>query len=161
MRKKSQIGQVFIYLISTLIIMLVLYFGYNAIKNIGKKQQEISFVTFKNRLTDMITYTSSDYGTVRVENFDVPAGFTEVCIVDPSLIVTKDSSKISDNYPIIKDSVADGAMANVFLLPAGSPFYIEKVFIETDSKYICFPVVQGKVKIRIEGMGDRAKLSSP
>ena len=159
MSRKSQIGQVFIYLISTLIIILVLYYGYNAIKNIGKKQQELTYVKFQNSLTDLITYTSSDYGTVRIENFDVPAGFNEVCFVDPSVIAAKNKDAIPPGYPLIEDSVADGVRMNVFVLPGGSPFYIEKLYVE--QQFLCYTAVQGKIKIRVEGLGDRAKIASP
>jgi len=160
MRKKSQIGEIFIYLISTLIIILVLYYGYKAIQNIGKKQQELSFVKFQTGLTDMISYTSSDYGTVRVESFDIPAGFKEVCIVDPYLVKTGNATTISEvDYPLMHDSVADSVQANIFVLPGGNPFYVERVFVENASRFICYPVLRGKITVRIEGLGDRAKIS--
>ena len=158
MNKKSQIGQVFIYLISTLVIVLVLYFGYSAISSIGKKQQELSFIKFQTSLKDMVSYTSSDYGTVRVEDFYVPSSFTEVCFVDPDIITTRDSSAINLSYPIIKDSVESGVLADVFTLPGGAPFYIEKINVTRD--FLCFPVMNGKVRIRIEGKGDSAQISS-
>ncbi len=158
MNKKSQIGQVFIYLISTLVIILVLYFGYNAISGITKKQQELSFVKFQTSLKDMVSYTSSDYGTVRVEDFYVPSTFTEVCFVDPHLITTRDSSPILQSYPVIIDSVESGVLADVFALQAGAPFYIEKINVTGD--FLCVPVTNGKIRIRIEGKGDSAQISS-
>lgn len=159
--KKGQIGQIFIYLISTLIIILVLYYGYGAIKDIGSKQKEISYVKFQNALSEMIAHTSSDYGTVRIEDFMVPAGYTQVCLIDPSLIVTGDVSSIPANqYPIIVDSVKDNVQANIFVLPGGSPFYAPKMFIDTPAKFFCINATQGRIKLRIEGLGDKAKVES-
>ena len=160
MKSKGQIGQIFIYVISALIIILVLYYGYGAIQNIGQKQQELSYVKFQTSMSDMISYTSSDYGTVRMEDFLVPEGYSEVCFVDPYLITTRDASTIPEaEYPLIYDSVEDGVRANIFVIPGGQPFYNEKIFIEDSSKFKCFAVVQGKISLRIEGLGDKAKIS--
>jgi len=157
--KKAQIGEVFIYLISTLIIILVLYYGYNAIKDIGKKQQALTVVKFQNDLSDLITSTASDYGTVRMEDIYTPGGVTGVCFVDPNVIAAKNTAVIPEYQTLIRDSVADGVKSNVFLLPEGNPFYIEKASVNGD--FLCFPVVQGKFRIRVEGMGNRAEISIP
>ncbi|MBW3022548.1 hypothetical protein KY308_00400 [Candidatus Woesearchaeota archaeon] len=168
--KKSQIGQIFIYLISTLIIVLVLYYGYTAIKNIGKKQEQLELVKFQKAIGDTITYTSSDYGTVRIETFTVPVIFREVCFVDyESLIklnVTEDPAGnpiISQaQYPLIYNSVKDRVRQNVFPLPDGTPFFVEKMWVDPDEKgFVCFDVSQGSIKVRIEGFGDKAKISRP
>jgi hypothetical protein len=158
MKKKSQIGQVFIYLVSTLIIILVLYYGYNAIKSIGKKQQELSYVKFQRALTDMVAYTSSDYGTVRVEDFSIPGGFNKVCFVDRDMVKLRNTSAISeDNYPLIYDSVQEGTQANVFVLPGGSPFYIDKMKVA--GGFSCSDISQGKIRVRIEGRGDVSQIT--
>jgi hypothetical protein len=160
MKKKSQIEQVFIYLVSTLIIILVLFFGYGAIKNVTKKQKELSFVQFQKLLTDMVSYTSSDYGTVRIEDFVVPAGYTEVCLVDMSLIMTADTLLInSSKYPIIYDSVSGSIRANVFVIPGGNPFFIEKMAV--NDKFLCAPVVNSKIRLRFEGKGDSTVVRMP
>ncbi len=158
MRNKAQIGQIFIYLIATLIIILVLYYGYGAIRNIGEKQQELSYVKFQTGLSDMIDYTSSDYGTVRIEEFLVPSGYDELCLVDPDLIITGDASSIPENeYPLIYDSVQDRVQANVFVLPGGAPFYIEN--LQLDEGFACADVTRGTITLRIEGLGDEAKVT--
>lgn len=165
MKKKSQIGEVFIYLISTLIIILVLYYGYNAIKGISEKNKELSFVKFQNALRDMVSYTSSDYGTVRIEEFYLPGGYTEVCFADKDFM-SDDLSKISEqDYPLVYDSISQSVSegrtisTNVFVLPGGSPFLIEKM--KVDNKFFCTKVLQGKIKLRIEGKGDSALVMQP
>ncbi|MEM4336446.1 MAG: hypothetical protein QXG86_00380 [Candidatus Woesearchaeota archaeon] len=162
MKKKSQIGQIFIYIISTIIVVLILYYGYAAVKNIGKKQEQLALVKFQRNIGDTIVYTSSDYGTVRVESFSVPVKFTEVCFVDPSLIARGDASPIDSlKYPIIANSVADKVNNNVFPLPDGVPFYIDKLWVSDNGGFLCFPVKQGTIAVRIEGFGDKAKISLP
>ena len=159
--KKSQIGQIFVYLISTLIVILVLYYGYTAIQSIGQKQEQLNLVKFQKSLGDTIVYTSSDFGTVRIENFPVPVKFTEVCFVDRSKIITGDTTGISPaQYPLVYNSVADKVNNNVFPLPDGAPFYIDKTWVP-DSGFKCFEVAQGKIKVRIEGFGDRAEIREP
>ena len=160
MKQKAQIGQIFIYVISALVIILVLYYGYGAIANIGEKQQELNYVNFQTSLQDMVDYTSSDYKTVRIESFILPSGYTNVCFVDPDIVRAGDVDSVPDiqNYPLIYDSVADRTQANVFVMPEGAPFYIEKMQI--DGGFMCVPVVQGKITLRIEGLGDKARVSS-
>ena len=167
MRKKSQIGQVFIYLISTLIIIHVHYYGYNAIKGISQKQKELTFVKFQNALRDMVSYTSSDYGTVRIEEFYLPSGYKEVCFVDVDFNQDNlDEGLISEqDYPLIYDSVYESInesrkiSTNVFVLPDGSPFFIEKMHVYNG--FNCTKVSQGKIKLRIEGKGDSALVMQP
>ena len=157
--KKSQVGQIFVYLISTLVVILVLYYGYIAIKGIGKKQEQLSLVKFQRALEDTIVYTSSDYGTVRIETFNVPVQFTEVCFVDKNKITTANTTGISpETYPLIYNSVADRASSNVFPLPDGAPFYIDKLWVP-DEGFKCFNVTAGNINVRIEGFGDKSKIS--
>ena len=156
--KKSQIGQVFVYLISTFVVILVLYFGYMAIKGIGKNQQQLSLVKFQKSLEDTIVYTSSDYGTVRIETFNVPVQFQKICFVDKSLIASGNTTLIDQaQYPLVYNSVADQVNSNVFPLPDGAPFYIDKLWVPEGFK--CFDAAQGNIKIRIEGFGDRSGIS--
>jgi hypothetical protein len=43
-------------------------------------------------------------------------------------------------------------------MPDGEPFYIKKIQLVTG--FECFPVLQSKIRIRLEGLGDRAAISS-
>jgi len=161
-RKKSQVGQIFIYLISTLVVILVLYYGYAAIKGIGKKQEQLSLVKFQKAIEDTVVYTSSDYGTVRIETFTVPVQFSDVCFVDKNVIVTGNASQINEQqYTLIYNSVKDRVNKNVFPIPGGDPFYVDKVWVDEGGGFTCFNVAQGNIKVRIEGFGDRAKVSHP
>jgi len=160
--KKSQIGEVFVYLISTLIIILVLYYGYTAVASISQKQEQLSLVKFQKIIGDTIVYTSSDYGTVRIENFNVPSKIKQVCFVDKNLIAMGNATPINESqYPIIFNSVKDSVNINVFPVPEGTPFYVDKMWVEENSGFKCFDVIQGNIKVKIEGFGDRAKISSP
>lgn len=164
--KKSQVNQVFIYLISTLIVILVLYYGYTAVKRINEKEKELSFVQFKNAMTDTVGSVASDFGTVRIVPFVVPSGISEVCFVDKRLIQAKlqDAEDIilRNKYPIIHDSVADGVFNNVFLLPDGAPFFIEdfQMDLADTGGFSCVKVVQGRISVRLEGFGNYALLTT-
>jgi len=163
--KRAQATQIFIYLISVLIVGLILYYGYVSVKGFGKKQEELSFVNFKNSLENAIKTISADYGTMRIVEFELPIKYTKVCLVTTDWL-RRDVSiqninieKLSNNERfIIQDSISGGSKNNVFLFPDGNAFEIETK-IEVEGFIKCFESSRGKISIRIEGLGDRAKIS--
>lgn len=163
--KKSQINQVFIYLISALIIIFVLYYGYTAIIGFSSKQQQIAYATFKAELEKAISGVATDFGTVRIQDIDAPPNYNQVCFVDPSLIGNpgSDAAALQSTSPIMYDSVSSGARNDVFLLPSGSPFYEDNVQVSgpNNQKFFCTDIKYGKVKLRFEGLGNAAKISIP
>ncbi len=159
--KKAFAYEIFIYVLSVLIVGLVLYYGYNAVKGFGDKQKQLQYITFKTGFENIISTIAPDYGTVRAKPIQVPSMFTELCIVDPNSIKNKDAPDSLDmqknKYPLIYDSVTSGVLKNIFPMPNGEPFYVEKIQLEKG--FECFPVVQGQINARLEGLGDRAKIS--
>jgi len=154
--KGQVIGQIFIYVITVVLVSVILFYGYNAITTFKDKAEKISFIQFKNDMENTIEVMSFDFGSVKVEEFMVPEKVTTVCFVTsfpeaPTLSGTK--------YPIIEDSVNSGVDKNVFLMDETiqESFYVGKISV--DEGWSCFPVLGNKIKLRIEGKGDHAILS--
>jgi len=156
MKKAQMIGQIFTYVLSILLIGLILIYGYNAITTFREKSEQVTFVKFKNDLSNMVEIISPDYGSVKIRDFEVPGGYNKVCFVEnfpafPSLSNT--------GYPIIEDSVRSKVKKNVFLVEqrAEKSFFIGDISVEND--ILCFEVINNVVKVRFEGKGDHALLA--
>ena len=60
--------------------------------------------------------------------------------------------------PIIKNSIADGANKNVFLIDgiAKDSFYAGSISVNGD--VLCLNAINGKISLRLEGEGNRASI---
>jgi len=162
--KKAQIaGQMFVYILGFVIFALVLLYGYNAIKNLGEKAEQTSYIQFKTEFTQSIKKLSTDYGTVRRKEFTVPRGFTSVCFVDSDRIGV--GITMSD-YPLIKDSVQSGVQDNLFLIGQGvqdsfDAGKLEIGIIDPENgldDQVCVRVLNGKLKVKLTGLGNRVRV---
>ena len=154
--KGQMIGQVFIYLITLVLVSFLLFYGYRAISTFKEKTDQVSYIQFKNDLQNTIETLSLDFGSVKVKQFTVPDNINVVCFVRnfpgmPSLSGTK--------YPIIEDSVNSGLDKNVFLISDNveESFFAGKISSKED--LFCAPATAGKIGLRMEGMGDHTSIS--
>lgn len=160
MKNAQIVGQIFIYVITVIIIGFILVYGYNAIKGFIDRSEQVSFIKFKNDLSNTVEIISPDYGSVKIKSFEVPSDYSKVCFVKnfpdfPSLSGT--------NYPIMDDSVNSKVQKNVFLIKetVKESFFIGNIDVISDNdKYLCVDVVNNKINnIKFEGKGDHASLS--
>ena len=158
--KKAQIqSQVFVYILALLIMTFILIYGYNSLTSIKDKGDLASTINFKSDIKMAISSISSDYGSIKVEEISVPTGYREVCFVDLS---TNAVPAFPEEYGLIQNYVDDvinnnAEPRNVFLYPEG----IESVYvgeIEVEDDFLCVDVSYGKIKIKLEGFGNRAKV---
>jgi len=156
--RKAQfaVGQIFIYILAIIIAGLIILYGYQAIAGFRTKAEEIALINFKTSIENDIESIATSYGSVRVQTYDLPSSAREVCFVDERVF---GESNITDgNYSLIDNSVEAGAKQNIFLIPmAEIPIYAENM--EVNDTYFCINSTRGKVTIRLEGLGNRTKLS--
>ena len=154
--KGQIIGQVFIYLITLVLVSFLLFYGYRAISTFKEKTDQVSYIQFKNNLQNTIETLSLDFGSVKVKQFTVPDNINTVCFVRnfPSM-----PSLSGTNYPIIEDSVNSDLDKNAFLISddVEESFFAGKISSAED--FFCFPAIAGKIELRMEGMGDHTSIS--
>lgn len=154
---RAQISQVFIYVITLLIVALVLFYGYRAISIFKEKADQVSFLQMKNDMENAVKSVSVDFGTVKTREIPLPQNINEVCIVSthpglPQLSGTP--------YPLIEDSVNSGVSKSVFLIGdrnVKESFYVEKVYV--DGGIVCIPSISNKLVLKMEGRGNHAIIS--
>jgi len=162
MNKKAQIQtQVFVYVLALIIIGIILLYGYQSINSMREKGDQIDLLTFKTDIEEEVSKMSSDYGSARIITLKVPSGFSEVCFTD---LTKNPSQEIKDIHPLVYESWTDNT-ANVFLIKdLAEEFQLieenSNYLIQIDNPgYVCIPVTNNRISIRLEGVGGKALLS--
>jgi len=161
---KSQISsQIFIYVIAIIIFSFVLVYGYNAIRGFKERGEQISYIKFKTDITSTVKRISSDYGTLKREEFFLGSQYSKVCFLqshDPPPPITL-ANKVSDN--MVRDIVKDRVDENVFLFTTTlhESFDVGEIDVinPPDGGYLCINTTIGKLKVQFEGKGDHALIS--
>ncbi|MEW5896524.1 MAG: hypothetical protein AB1668_02425 [Nanoarchaeota archaeon] len=81
-KKGIAIGQVFVYITAAITFALIMIFGYRAVQDFLQSGEKVAFVQFKTGLESSIKKIYTEYGSVRVERFTLPAEFSQICFVD-------------------------------------------------------------------------------
>ena len=160
MKNGQAIGQVFIYVITIVLVSFLLLFGYRAITTFKDKADQVSFLQFRNDLQDTIEVLTTDFGSVKVKDFSIPGKINTVCFVQsfPEIPIVISNPEI-DDYPIIKDSVKDQVNKNVFLIRKSVEESFFAGIISLSGDFLCFPVIRGEINLRMESKGNHVIIS--
>jgi len=168
-KKGFEASQMFVYILSIVVVGLVLLFGTRAIMGWKEDIRKVNYVQFKTDLKNVIEDVAADYGSVKQKSFNIPGEYKRVCFADIKYPMSAGGDLIIDgvNYPEIKDAWTDDPpTANIFLLDESSAqesFLDDRIQIEindnlNDFHIICIPRESGKLKVRLEGLGRSVKI---
>ena len=153
--EKSQLySQIFIYVLTIILISFILAYGYNAVQNFKKRAEQVSCLKFKNDLVNAVESISSDFGSVKRKELQLCGGYTQACFIE-----TFESPNLPSNIdPIIRDSMLSNTGRNVFLVEkiAKESFYAGKISVEPD--VLCIKSTNSKISLRLEGKGNHVLL---
>ncbi|MFH0979043.1 MAG: hypothetical protein V1837_07130 [Candidatus Woesearchaeota archaeon] len=167
MRKSQIIGQVFIYSMAAITFGLILLFGYKAVSNLTNQGKSVSLLQLRN---DVQTAINSIGSSADVEKavLRIPSGYSKICFLGNVSDVEKLQTCLCDsNYcgskqdfnPVICNAWKSSARQNVFLYPmADVQIVVGK--LDLIDRYLCVPVKQGKVELRLQGLGDATRISA-
>jgi|TARA_Y100000310_G_scaffold276363_1_gene293440 hypothetical protein len=153
---RGQIQQVFIYLLTIIVVGLILLIGYKSIGGIMKKGCEVEKATFKVDIESFISKYNS-YGSVHTESLKAPCSYAQICFVDKDIL---DNNNFNSSNPIIESSVRAGIEENIFLVKkevTDAVGFMEE--INVDEEIVCINNTGGKFKIRFEGLGKETGIS--
>ena len=160
-KRKAQVqNEVFVYILAIVILSMILFFGYRAIKGFGAQSQEVSYIQLRTELQTAVKQIRSDYGSVSNREFEIPGKYKSLCFAEAG--ASQAVLDAGSQYTIIYDSVASGTAKNAFLYPEGTDsFDVGSIEVNIDGKkFGCIDAAGGKVKIRLEGLGDSTKISA-
>ncbi len=163
--KKGELQRVFIYVLSLVVISLVFVYGYKAIFGFSKQADDVAMLKFSEDLKSHITSIASDYGSVREYIYSMPSGVDEVCFTDPN---TYKTPTVIDQYgsddSVIKAAISSGIPEHVFLRKSKQTeekLDVGELDLFNCAHFVCVPVKAGKITLRLEGLGNKAKLIVP
>ena len=155
---KGQMQQVFIYIMTIVVIGIILLLGYRAIDGLIAKGCDVEQTTFKSSMENYISKYSS-FGSLHKETISVPCDYRQICFVDADKI--NDDTFNTDNG-IIESSVQAGIEQNIFLEKKGvtDPIgFMKEVDIESVSGIECIENRNGKFYITFEGLGRSTRIT--
>lgn len=160
------IGQVFVFIVAAITFALIMIFGYKAITGFLKSGEDVAFVQFKTDLESSIKKIYTEYGSVRIEKFTIPAKYKQICFVDLDKPYDLSLCKLDQiACSVWEDSLDyDHVDENVFLKPL-APVKIKvnriSIFSDDGKNFLCVPIYNGIFSILLEGKGDHTELSKP
>lgn len=160
-KKAMGIQQVFVFIVSAIVLAMIIIFGYSAITDFLEKGEQVEFFQFKSSLESSISKIYSEYGAVRQQDYSLPMRYEQICFVD--LDAEYDSALCDFNavacdvWETAYDSQMgyDGVDENVFLKPSAE-VAIKVRKLEIDGGFLCLPIEGGSFSLRLEGRGSKA-----
>lgn len=164
MRKSQLYGQIFIYILTILLISFILIYGYNAITNFKGRTEQIVSLKLQEDLRNSVRSITPDFGSAVKKEIDI-GGASEICFVESYRTFSRNFAV--NNFgvaadPIIADSIQSQSDKNVFLIgkSVSNSFYIGKISVDPSASVtfnvLCMKSSNGKVTLKLEGMGDHA-----
>ena len=174
MRKSQLYGQIFIYLLTILIIAFILIYGYNAISSFKCRTEQVVSLKLSQDLKSSVERITPDFGSVIKKEIDIGSA-SEICFVEsyrsfnPSFAVSNSDGTLVAADPIIKDSIQSGSDKNIFLIEKSTTnscksipnsFYGGKISVDSSSSVtfnvLCIKSVNGIAILKLTGKGDHA-----
>lgn len=136
-------GQAFRFFIIIFISVMIIVFGFTAIKSMREASFKASLATFRQNLKTSVAATASDKGSVNEENYKLPTGVEKVYFIDNKKNISAFSDSLSE-YPDLVQAVLENTDENVFVVRDGEivdsfnggDIELNKpYFVCTDTKY--------------------------
>ncbi|MFT4310512.1 MAG: hypothetical protein ACMXYC_02680 [Candidatus Woesearchaeota archaeon] len=171
-KKAVDTNQMFVFVISLVIVGLVLLFGTRTILQFNDRQSEIQYLQFQNNLEDR--FENLRYGETRYVDMRVPRQFRHICFIDISdelrgslpgqtrNVTTDDNVHHRPITSTWEDIVDRGSQIrfNVFLIEqqVSRQFYVENLHINSTKGYECFDIINKNLQFYVENKGTYKEL---
>ena len=168
-KKGMGIGQVFIFIISAITFALIMIFGYQSVSQFIASGEDVAFVQFKTSLENDIKKIYTEFGSVRISDYNLPAEYEQICFVNMEAKYNPSTdSELCKKDPVAcsvwEDSTGyNSTEENVFLRPvAPVKLKVYEITIDNEGKnYLCLPIANGGFSLYMEGKGDHTELAKP
>lgn len=157
MNKKAMAQQVFLYILTLIILATIFIFGFKAVNNLRGKSEQAELVAFSKEIKDDVSsmLRSLDEGR---RSYSVPAA--KICFLDMGYTGDKGGSGLCTNGdPVLCEIWKSGADKNVYLDNEKLPsFRLDDITIEQG--FLCKELEQGRLELNMKGTGDKVVISS-
>ena len=189
MRRAEITGTVLGYVIAAIIFAMILLYGYKIVFKFQNDADRITSTQLAVDLKAAVKKIGADFGTIDKRELKLPSGVTKVCFLDMIWASDPNNDPDSSSgakqgicgsgntdYNIGICDAWKGASSNqgenVYLLNqndiAADPIDAGPIKLGLDDAtngydssphYLCLPTINGKVEIKLRGLGDSVELS--
>ena len=169
------------FIMAAVTFAMIMIFGYRAITSFLHSGEKVAFVQFKTNLETSIRKIYTEYGSVRVEEFQLPTTYERFCFVDMDYPAEKIAAEMNtlcslnaracDVWEDARKAQEAGKSGyesvdeNVFLTP-NAPVKIKTFRIslydealQENVGFLCHRIERGIFSLVLEGKGDKTELS--
>lgn len=162
--RKSQIQyQIFVYIASAVLVVLIMVFSVKGLISIKQKQRHAIVIDFEQKLKSIVELLSGDYGATQEVEFRVPDDVDTVCLVDLNKRDALLKGVLAEAYPDIKKSLEDLVLKNAFLLAKSKvtdAFYAGNLCLSSPY-YKCIDTPQHVLRMLVKGKKDCIDIIKP
>jgi hypothetical protein len=157
--RKAQIaGEIFIYMMTAIVIGVIVLVGYWALKDVNKKKCAVEQVNFKSRMESLIERYNT-YGSMNKDTLTAPCNYDILCFTD---VRSMGSPLDVCKNQIINSTVRDNIKQNIFLKTAKTTIpigYSDKITLEDPEDCLCIEKRNGNFYLTFKGKGSTTLLS--
>ncbi len=173
-RNAQIIGQVFVLILAAIIFILILTFGYRAIRNILADKEKVELVDVTQKLRSAVDEIRLSYGSIKKLSLSgLPGKYKEICFVTGQRMPVTQLEDLEDKSPIINNLYQPDGTQNVFLIPsAPQAIFLDKIeahdvttsgtppsTLYPDRRWFCTQMDQGEATLCLKGIGDKVWVS--
>ncbi len=153
------ISSLFVYVISALIVILILFFGYRAISSFYEANEDSTMERFQLKIKSDFTKLSTHYGTTALMSYDVARSYDKICFVDLTVsgagAVERDTALESIN-PLIADNVEEVGVENIFAFGKNNflAFNAGPMKVKCSPYIYCINLTRTRISFFAQGYGD-------
>jgi hypothetical protein len=81
-KKGFDANQMFIYIVSIVVVGLIMVFGYNAVQQLLKSTGDVEVASFKKNFEKVAEKARLDHGSIKTLSVPVPGQFSQLCVID-------------------------------------------------------------------------------
>ncbi len=147
-----------VYILGSIIIVLILVFGYSSVNRLREQGQKLSSYTLTAELHSDMKRIRSEYGTVEKKTYTLPSEITEVCFSEPNNfpLACGEPCAVISNVNLASAYIKDNKDKNVFFFAGNALRGVENIpgLSLGCCQYSCVRSRNNQIALTLEGKGN-------
>ena len=157
---KGQARQIFVYILSIIILAVVFFYGFNAIRLVIDRGEDVVLAELESQVKAEVSKISKEFGRIQTSSFKVPSKYETICFVNSSLTSLPPDSVDAFIISAVEEQTGD----DMFLLSRNiteRSYDIGNITLSknaNDVDYLCVRTIDGHLSLLLEGIDDATKI---
>jgi hypothetical protein len=102
--KRGDVNQVFVYAVSTIVVVFVAILGVNFVSTLGDDVNSRTISSFVNSIEEDLSAIQAEFNSESVEEYRIPGSISKLAFITPACNTEEYSDYSNDYYIIVYDS---------------------------------------------------------